>query len=61
VVVFLARGLSLHEPEGQEAEGITKVATHPWSDVRRMLRDGTITDSESAGALLLAAIELGWA
>jgi hypothetical protein len=29
--------------------------------VRSMLRDGTLNDNESAGALLLAAIELGWA
>jgi 8-oxo-dGTP pyrophosphatase MutT (NUDIX family) len=61
VVVFLARGLSLGTPEGQEVEGISDVAAYPWSDVRGMLRDGTITCSESAGALLLAAVELGWA
>ena len=59
VVVFLARDLSLHAAEGQEAEGITGAAAYPWSDVRRMLRDGTITDSESVGALMLAALELG--
>ncbi len=61
VVVFLARGLSVHAPQDQELEGITGVAAYPWRDVRRMLRDGTITDSESVGALMLAAIELGWA
>jgi 8-oxo-dGTP pyrophosphatase MutT (NUDIX family) len=61
VVIFLARGLTLHAPEGQEAEGITAVTAYTWPDVRRMLRDGTITDSESVGALMLAAIELGWA
>jgi 8-oxo-dGDP phosphatase len=58
VVVFLARGLSMGTPEGQEAEGITGAVAYPWPDVRRMLRDGTITDSESVGALMLAAIEL---
>ena len=61
MLVFLARGLSMHSAEGQELEGITAVAAHPWTDVRRMVRDGTITDSESVGALMLAAIELGWA
>jgi 8-oxo-dGDP phosphatase len=60
-VVFLARGLTLQSPEGQELEGITAVAAYPWPDVRRMLRDGTITDSESVGALMLAALDLGWA
>lgn len=60
-VVFLARDLSVHAAEGQEAEGISGAAAYPWPDVRRMLRDGTITDSESVGALMLAALELGWA
>ena len=60
--VFLARGL-IRAPEGAElqAEGITAVTAHPWSDVRRMVRDGTIKDSETVGALMLAALELGWA
>ena len=56
--VFLARGLD-HTDRGElEAEGISAVAAYPWSDVRRMVRDGTITDSESVAALMLAAIEL---
>jgi 8-oxo-dGTP pyrophosphatase MutT (NUDIX family) len=59
--VFLARRLSAGEGAELEAEGITNVAAHDWGEVCRMVRDGTITDSESIGALLLAAIELGWA
>jgi 8-oxo-dGTP pyrophosphatase MutT (NUDIX family) len=59
--VFLARGLSRTDGSDLEAEGITSVTVHDWSDVRRMVRDGVVTDSESAAALLLAAIELGWA
>ena len=61
VVVFLARELLEDTTEDQELEGITEVSTYSWSDVRRMVRDGTISDSESVGALMLAAIELGWA
>lgn len=60
--VFLARGLSREAgAEVDAAEGISGVSAHPWGEVRAMLRDGTIHDSETAGALLLAAIELGWA
>lgn len=58
--VFLARGLERAEGAELEAEGISAVRAHPWSEVKRMVREGTISDSETAGALLLAAIELGW-
>jgi len=58
--IFLARGLSAVEGAELEAEGITGVAAHEWSEVCRMVRDGTIADSETVGALMLAAIELGW-
>jgi 8-oxo-dGTP pyrophosphatase MutT (NUDIX family) len=59
--IFLARGLSPGEGAELEAEGITNVAARDWADVCRMVRDGTITDSETIGALMLAAVELGWA
>jgi 8-oxo-dGTP pyrophosphatase MutT (NUDIX family) len=58
--VFLARDLSSGEGAELEAEGITAVTAHAWADVCRMVRDGTITDSETIGALMLAAVELGW-
>ncbi|QIG42307.1 NUDIX hydrolase [Nocardioides anomalus] len=58
--VFLARGLSAHDGEQQREEGITEVQAVGWSEVKRMVRDGTIHDSETAGALLLAAIALEW-
>ena len=59
--IFLARGLDHVGGQEHEDEGITAVAAYAWSDVRRMLHDGTITDSESVASLMLAAIELGWA
>jgi 8-oxo-dGTP pyrophosphatase MutT (NUDIX family) len=58
--VFLARGLERAEGEQQQEEGITQVRTYAWADVKRMVRNGTIHDSETAGALLLAAIALEW-
>jgi 8-oxo-dGTP pyrophosphatase MutT (NUDIX family) len=59
--VFLARGLDHVGGEQHEVEGITAVSAYSWPDVRRMLADGSITDSETVGSLMLAAIELGWA
>jgi hypothetical protein len=59
--VFLARDLTRTSATFDEGEGIGAVEEFRWSDVRAMLRDGRINDNESAGALLLAAIELGWA
>jgi 8-oxo-dGTP pyrophosphatase MutT (NUDIX family) len=59
--IFLARGLTHVGGQESEEEGITAVATYPWPEVRRMLRDGTVNDSESVASVMLAAIELGWA
>jgi 8-oxo-dGDP phosphatase len=58
---FLARGLTRAASEIDEAEGISQVSAFTWVEVRQMLRDGRINDNETAGALMLAAIELGWA
>ncbi len=65
--VFLATGLS--EARGaasrsalaaeQASEGISGVRPVPWGEVMRMLRDGEITDGETAAALMLVALELG--
>jgi 8-oxo-dGTP pyrophosphatase MutT (NUDIX family) len=61
IEVFLARDLTRTSATYDESEGIDAVEAFTWRDVRAMLRDGRINDNESAGALLLAAIELGWA
>ena len=61
IEVFLARDLTRASPTHDEGEGIDAVEEFTWDEVRTMLRDGSINDNESAGALLLAAIELGWA
>jgi len=61
IEVFLARDLTRTSTTYDEAEGIGAVDDFAWPEVRTMLRDGSINDNESAGALLLAAIELGWA
>jgi len=59
--VFLAQGLTRTDGVPDEAEGIAEVEAFAWGDIRRMLAYGEISDSETAGALLLAAVELGWA
>jgi 8-oxo-dGTP pyrophosphatase MutT (NUDIX family) len=61
IEVFLARDLTRTSTAYDEGEGIGAVDAFAWDEVRAMLRDGRINDNESAGALLLAAIELGWA
>lgn len=43
----------------QASEGISGVRPVPWGEVMRMLRDGEITDGETAAALMLVALELG--
>jgi 8-oxo-dGTP pyrophosphatase MutT (NUDIX family) len=60
IEVFLARDLTRASATHDEGEGIDAVEEFTWAEVRAMLRDGSINDNESAGALLLAAIELGW-
>jgi 8-oxo-dGTP pyrophosphatase MutT (NUDIX family) len=59
--IYLARGLTHVGGDEREVEGITAVTAHAWSDVRRMVADGTIKDSETLASLMLAALELGWA
>ncbi len=61
IEVFLARELTRASETHDEGEGISAVEEFAWDEVRSMLRDGRINDNESAGALLLAAIEVGWA
>ena len=61
IEVFLARDLTRTSATYDEAEGISAVEEFSWDEVRTMLRDGSINDNETAGALLLGAIELGWA
>ena len=57
--IFLSRGLSHVGGQEAEAEGITEVASYGWPEVRRLVGDGTIDDSETVAALMLAALELG--
>lgn len=61
IEVFLARDLTDTGGASDASEGIGAVEAFTWSEVKTMLRDGRLDDNESAGALLLAAIELGWA
>ena len=61
IEVFLARDLTRTSTAYDASEGIGAVEDFAWDEVRTMLRDGSLNDNESAGALLLAAIELGWA
>ena len=61
IEVFLARDLTRLSEDLDEGEGIGAVEAFAWAEVKAMLRDGRLVDNESAGALLLAAIELGWA
>ena len=58
--VFLARGLS-REGGGEDAvaEGILGLTWIPWPDALRMVSAGEITDGETAGCLLFAALALG--
>ncbi|HCB02740.1 MAG TPA: NUDIX hydrolase [Nocardioides bacterium] len=60
IEVFLARDLTRVSTTYDEGEGIGAVEPFSWDEVKAMLRDERINDNESAGALLLAAIELGW-
>ena len=58
--VFLARGLSrTSEGDDASAEGILGTTWIPWADVLRMVTVGEITDGETIGCLVYAAIALG--
>ena len=62
IEVFLARDLTRTSTTYDESEGIgAGRGRSRGATSRAMLRDGSLNDNESAGALLLAAIELGWA
>lgn len=58
--VFLARGLRVVAGgDGQAEEGIVGVRRVPWPEVLDLVRDGGITDGETLGALMQAAVALG--
>lgn len=59
--VFLATGLTRTSSadEHQTEEGIGELCAVPWSEVMRMVQTGAITDGETLGALMFAAITLG--
>lgn len=58
--VFLARGLSpSSEPHAREEEGITEVLRVSWAEVMAMVARGELSDAESLGPLLMAAVALG--
>jgi 8-oxo-dGTP pyrophosphatase MutT (NUDIX family) len=57
--VFLATELVRSSDHDQETEGITGLVLAPLLDAPRMFHSGEMTDSESAGPLLLAAVEFG--
>jgi 8-oxo-dGTP pyrophosphatase MutT (NUDIX family) len=59
--LFLARDLTRATDRVDEGEGIVDVGEFTWAEVRELLRTGQLEDGESAGALLRAAVELGWA
>lgn len=62
--VFVARGLRRSGgaddlAREQQVEGISDVRWVPWAEVMRMVKDGEITDGETVGALMFAALHLG--
>lgn len=58
--VLLARGLRpADEAHAQDEEGIVGLRRVPWPGLLDLVRAGAITDNESLGALLHAAIALG--
>jgi 8-oxo-dGTP pyrophosphatase MutT (NUDIX family) len=58
--VFLAQGLTCAaDGPGSAAEGILSVTWVPWPEVLRKVAAGEITDGETIGALMYAAIALG--
>lgn len=59
--VFLATGLArtASANEHQAEEGIAELRAVPWAEVMSMVQAGHITDGETLGALMFAAITLG--
>lgn len=59
--VFLAQGLSRvgGAHQYQLEEGITAVRAVAWDEALQMVRDGRISDGETIGSLLQAALALG--
>jgi len=57
--IFLATELAQTESNDQVAEGIARTIKVPLMDAIRMVHSGEISDSESVGPLVMAAIEVG--
>lgn len=58
--VLLARGLRpADEAHAQDEEGIVGVRRVPWPELMGLVRAGSVTDNETLGALLHAAVALG--
>lgn len=59
--VYLATGLHAVGGDEQAAEGITGCRLVPFAELSTLIADGTITDTETLGALLKALVDLGQA
>lgn len=57
--IFLATELTQTDSNDQVAEGITRTIQVPLMDALRMVHRGEISDSESVGPLVMAAMEVG--
>lgn len=58
--VLLARGLRpATEGHAQQEEGIARLRRVPWPELMELVQAGAITDNETLGALLHAAVALG--
>lgn len=57
--IFMATQLVQTDDNEQAVEGITRQIKVPLMDAVRMIRSGEITDAESIGPLVMAALELG--
>ncbi|GAA1838910.1 NUDIX domain-containing protein [Microlunatus capsulatus] len=57
--VYLATDLTEVGGDEAAAEGITAVRRVPWAELVAMVGRGEVTDNETLGALMLAAVALG--
>lgn len=57
--VWLATDLTEVGGRETEAEGITEVRWVPWAELVAMIGRGEVSDNETLGALMLAAVALG--
>jgi 8-oxo-dGTP pyrophosphatase MutT (NUDIX family) len=57
--VFLATQVVQTDSHDQDAEGIIRTMKVPLMDAMRLIHSGEMTDAESVGPLVMAALEIG--